>query len=87
MRNHPLIAAWLALLALTFVAGAIADVGDHTRLGPFAIAAIAIAIVAKTRLILRCYLRLDAFPGLLNGFGLSAAAIVIMVSASLCFLS
>lgn len=83
MRYKHAVLAWLALVALTVVSGSAADVAGRTHLGWLPLVLIASATAVKARLILRYYLRLDALPGLLEGLGFSAAAILATVTASL----
>lgn len=87
MRYKHAVLAWLALVALTVVSGSAADVSGRTHLGWLPLVLIASATAVKARLILQYYLRLDALPGLLAGLGLSAAAILATVTASLLFVA
>lgn len=83
MHAKPVIVAWLALIVLTTLSGMAADVTGHDHLGNLAIAMIGVATIAKARLILRAYLRLDTLPGMLAGLTVFAGVIVAVVAASL----
>ncbi len=83
MHIRPLIAAWLALVALMAIAGLGADLIGHPRLGAAPLLAVAAASIAKARLILSRYLRLGALPGLLAGFTAASGAVIVAVAASL----
>lgn len=77
MAVRPLLLAWLLLMALTAVAGFVANAGGHEAPGFLAMVALGVVVVAKSRTILVRYLRLDLKPAFLTAF---TAAVVVIVS-------
>lgn len=81
MIARPLVMTWMALMALTALAGVAAQVTDAARLGTFGLIALSAIVIAKARLILASYLRLDAAPAFLGGFTLAVAAVMGVATA------
>jgi hypothetical protein len=82
MPTRRLIATWLVLLALIALAGLFARVDTLARPGALGLAALAVVTVAKARLVLSRYLRLEVAPDFLFGFTAALAAIVGLVTLS-----
>lgn len=83
MCTKPLVLAWLLLVVLTAVAGTSADLIGRAGLGYAPLFVVAAVTLAKVRLILSRYLQLGSQPGLLAGFSMATAFIVVAVTVSL----
>jgi hypothetical protein len=81
--DRNLIYAWLKLMALSGVLAIAADVAHASRLGPGWIAAIALAVIWKSRLVLSNYLGLKAAPSELTGF--TSAIFFVVATVALAF--
>ncbi|WP_298428941.1 hypothetical protein [Rhodoblastus sp.] len=81
-KARPLLAAWVALMALSLVLAIAGDVIHPSRLGVAMMLAIVVAAVVKARLVLRFYLGLRAAPGALAGFTSAVALTLAVVVAS-----
>jgi len=75
-----LVASWLWLMALTVLAGIFAGLPQAGQPSRLALAALGVVIVAKARLILARYLRLEGVPGVLTGFTIAVAAVMGIVT-------
>lgn len=75
-----LVTSWLWLMALTALAGLFAGLSQAGQPSRLALAALGVVIVAKARLILARYLRLDGVPGVLTGFTMAVAAVMGIVT-------
>ncbi len=80
MNARRLVATWALLMGLTALAGYAAGVAGDGKPGALALAALAVIIVAKARLILSRYLRLGQAPSALAGFTAAVAAVMIIVT-------
>jgi hypothetical protein len=80
MTVRRLVASWLWLMALTVLAGVFAGLSQAGQPSRPALAALGVVIVAKARLILARYLRLEGVPGVLAGFTMAVAAVMGIVT-------
>lgn len=80
MNARRLVITWGALMLLTALAGFAAGVTGEAKPGALALAALALIIVAKARLILSRYLSLAQAPSILAGFTAAVAAVMIIVT-------
>lgn len=81
-ETRRLILAWVILMGLTTLIGFAGDVAHASRLGALWLAVIGVVTVAKARLVLARYLRLEVAPSFLAGFAgtLGATVAVIVLS-------
>lgn len=80
MAVRRLLITWALLMGLTTLAGVAAGVSGDARPGALALAALAVVVVAKCRLILARYLRLEQAPGFLGGFTAAVAMVMAIVT-------
>lgn len=80
MTVRRLVLTWGMLMVLTTLAGVAAGVSGKARPGSLALVALAVIIVAKSRLILARYLRLEQAPGVLAGFTAAVATVMAIVT-------
>lgn len=80
MAVRRLLVTWALLMALTTLAGVAAGVSGDARPGALALVVLAIVVVAKCRLILARYLRLEQAPSFLAGFTAAVAVVMAIVT-------
>lgn len=73
---------WAMLMGLTFAAGLVNAGLETGRYGALLVLALGLATIAKARLILARYLRLETAPSWLSGFTVPIVAVVAIVGLS-----
>ena len=82
MSDRRLVLTWGILMGLTVVTGLASSMLGLHSLGALWLAVLAVVTVAKSRLILARYLRLEQAPSFLGGFTAAVVVVMLLVTVS-----